>query len=71
MKFKGFWKSLWELNKQSLAWFKDYWLAYILLFIIVYILGVTVFLVPAVIDELESRKKLREEAEKDVEDFLE
>lgn len=34
MKFKGFWKSLWELNKQSLNWLKDYWFLYILLYAI-------------------------------------
>ena len=34
MKFKGFWVSLWELNKQSLAWLKDYWFAYTILLIV-------------------------------------
>lgn len=30
MKFKG----LWELNKQSLAWLKDYWFAYTILLVV-------------------------------------
>ncbi len=35
MKFKGFWTSPWELNKQSLAWLKDYWFAYTILLVLV------------------------------------
>lgn len=35
MKIKGFWKSLWELNKQSLNWLKDYWLLYTILAVLV------------------------------------
>lgn len=34
MKFKGFWKSSWELTKHSLRWFKDYWLLYTILYVI-------------------------------------
>lgn len=34
MKFKGFWKSTWELTKYSLRWFKDYWLLYTILYVI-------------------------------------
>ena len=69
MKFKGFWKSLYELNKQSLAWLKDYWFAYVLLFIIVYIVGALIFYIPAVMEELEFRKCLKKAGEGN-EDFL-
>lgn len=34
MKFKGFWKSSWELTKYSLRWLKDYWLLYTILYVI-------------------------------------
>lgn len=33
MKFKGFWSSFWELQKHSCEWLKDYWFAYMILFI--------------------------------------
>lgn len=69
MKFKGFWKGLWDLTEHSLAWLKDYWLAYIILFIVVYMISFAIFCVPAVIDELDRRKKLRE-AEDELEEFL-
>lgn len=34
MKFKGFFKRLSELQKEYFEWLKDYWLAYLLLCIV-------------------------------------
>lgn len=38
MKFKGFFKEYWLLTKESLKWMKKYWLAYILLCVVVYLI---------------------------------
>ena len=53
MKFRGFFKSYWELFMQSLDWLKDYWLAYTILMIV----SVIVWFLPSMISEYISEKK--------------
>lgn len=39
MKFKGFWKSYWNLCMSSFKWLKEYWLAYTIVSVVVIILS--------------------------------
>lgn len=65
MKFKGFWKSLWELNKQSLAWLKDYWFAYTILLVV----GTTLAFLPELTYAYRTLKDTKK-SDEDLEDFL-
>lgn len=65
MKFKGFWKSLWELNMHSLHWLKEYWFAYTILMIV----SLAVFCIPyACFEYLNSRDSKKNDDE--LEEFL-
>ena len=66
MKFKGFWKSLWELNKQSFAWLKDYWFAYTILLVVTFVISFMAFGGYALFGYLKPVKV----SDDDIEDFL-
>ena len=56
MKFKGFWKSYWELLMHSMEWLKDYWLAYTILMIVCVILWFLPTVISAWVREKKSKK---------------
>ena len=65
MKFRGFWKTLWDLNMESLKWLKEYWLAYTLLVVLV----TSICFIPYAVYEYE-QYKVQKKFDKDIEDFL-
>ena len=66
MKFKGFWNSLWELNKQSLAWLKDYWFAYTILLVV----GTTLYFLPRLTYAYLNAREATKKSDEDLDDFL-
>ena len=56
MKFKGFWKSYWNLCIHGIDWLKDYWLAYIILSIVLVIFWFLPSMISAYISEKKSKK---------------
>lgn len=57
MKFKGFFKGLWEQEKIWFRWLKDYWLAYIIFVVVVYIICLIPFFVQVIREEIKAKKK--------------
>lgn len=58
MKFKGFFKSYWNLCKHSLTWLKDYWFATILIAILY--VGLAIVLPCYLIDYIDNKKLEKE-----------
>ena len=67
MKFKGFWSSFWELQQHSCQWLKDYWFAYMILFICC----MSVCMIPYAVEYYKSQKLFKETIKADLDDLLE
>ena len=63
MKFKGFWKSLWDVELVWFQWLKKYWFAYCLLIVVCTAVTLIPEITSYVKGKIEQKKRNKEQEE--------